>query len=474
MRHILNGGNKVKKSMTFLIALCLVFSLLGIQVPVQAAGFNDVPARASKEVNYLTQGKIIQGVTSTAFAPEATLTRAQVAIFIGRTLQLNGEQRATRFSDVGKGNTASGYIEASADKGIIPGTSNSQFSPSKAVTRGEMAGILKRAFNYSGDAEQALLKLGIANGMNDGTFGSDKTITRADFAVFLARAVNPSYRLKQTASFDSTYVSTTNDLNIRSGPSTEYPSVGKIQAKTAVTGSHSVGGWTYVKAGSFTGFVSSYYLRPSTESATPSPLPTPSTGNDSALAGQTIILDPGHGGKDSGAVGNGLKEKDVVLKTGLQVNNLLKQTPFNVKMTRSSDVFIELLDRSKFAKNEDGDIFVSIHANAATPAATGTEAYYYSAGNQHVADSKLLSEKIHARMLDAWNLRDRGTKPGNYSVLRENSMPATLLELGFISNAGDAAKMASDAQMNKMSIAIYNGILDYYKAKGFNVNSYYK
>ena len=91
-----------------------------------------------------------------------------------------------------------------------------------------------------------------------------------------------------------------------------------------------------------------------------------------------------------------------------------------------------------------------------------------------MADSKLLGEKIQARMLEAWDLRDRGTKKGNLSVLRENTMPAALLELGFISNAGDAAKMASDAQMNKMSIAIYNGILDYYKAKGYNVNQYYK
>ncbi|WP_245629912.1 N-acetylmuramoyl-L-alanine amidase [Domibacillus robiginosus] len=464
----------MKKWTMFMAALCLVLSLLGIQAPVQAAGFKDVPPRAVKEVNYLTEGKIVYGVTSTSFVPEATLTRAQVAIFVGRTLQLDGHQRETRFADIGKGNTASGYIEALADKGIMTGTPENKFFPSKAVTRSEMAVILKRAFSYSGDAEQALLKLGIASGMADGTFGSSKTITRADFAVFLARAVNPAFRLKQTASFDSPLVSTVNNLNIRTGPSTNYASIGKISGNTKVTGAHSVGGWTYIQTGALTGFVSSYYLRSSAGGAVTSPAPAPSPDNHSALAGQTIILDPGHGGKDPGAVGNGLNEKDVVLKTGLQVRNLLKQTPFTVKMTRSSDVFIELIDRSKFAKNENGDIFVSIHANAASPAATGTEAYYYAAGNQHVADSKLLGEKIQARMIDAWGLRDRGTKPGNLSVLRENSMPATLLELGFITNAEDAAKMASDAQMNKMSIAIYNGILDYYKAKGFNVSTYYK
>lgn len=461
----------MKKWMTFVLAFCMVLSFLGIQGPVQAAGFNDVPSRAAKEVNYLNEGKIIYGVTSTSFVPEATLTRGQVATFIGRTLQVNGDQRDTRFSDLGKGNAASGFVESVVSKGIMSGTSDNKFLPSKAVTRGEMAVILSKAFGYSGNPEQALLNLGIASGMGDGTFGSDETITRADFAVFLARAVNPSYRLKSTASFNSKLVSTTSNLNIRSGPSTDYATVGKIGANTAVAGAHSIGGWTYVKAGSVTGFISTYYLRTSTGTVT---MPPVTESSDSRLAGQTIILDPGHGGKDSGAVGNGLKEKDIVLKTGLQVNNLLKQTPFNVKMTRSTDVFIELKDRSKFAKNQGGDIFVSIHANSASASATGTETYYYSAANPHVADSKLLGEKIQARMLAAWNLRDRDTKSGNLSVLRENTMPAALLELGFISNSGDAAKMASDAQMNKMSTAIYNGILDYYKAKGYSVNAYYK
>lgn len=460
----------MKKWMTFVLALCIVLSLFGYQSPVQAAGFTDVPSRASKEVNYLAEGKVIYGVTSTSFSPNETLTRAQVAVFVGRTLQVNGEQRETRFSDLGKGNSASGFVESLVAKGIMSGTGDKTFSPSKAVTRGEMAVILSKAFNYSGNAEQALLSLGIASGMEDGTFGTNKTITRADFAVFLARAVNPSYRLKQSASFNTKLVSTTNNLNIRTGPSTSYTSVGKISANTAVTGAHTIAGWTYVKAGTTTGFIYNSYLKSST-GAVPSP---PAESADSSLSGQTIILDPGHGGTDPGAVGNGLKEKDVVLKTGLQVNNLLKQTPFNVKMTRSTDVFIKLKDRSTFAKNQGGDIFVSLHVNAATASATGTETYYYSAANPHVADSKLLGEKIQARMLEAWDLRDRGTKKGNLSVLRENTMPAALLELGFISNAGDAAKMASDAQMNKMSIAIYNGILDYYKAKGYNVNQYYK
>ncbi|OLN21809.1 cell wall hydrolase [Domibacillus antri] len=456
----------------------MIVSLFGMNRQVQAAGFVDVPARALNEVNYLVEGKIVNGSSPTTFTPDKVITKAEAAVFIGRALQLNGTQRATGFPDVGMSNFASGYIQSAVDKGIVSGDKAGNFLPYKEVTRGEMAVMLANAFGYSynntvSGAEKALMTLGIASGLSNGTFGTDLPIKRADFAVFMARAINPAFRLKTSVNFTKPLWSTTGNLNIRTGPSTEYSSVGTIAANTQVTGAHSVGGWTYVKMGSKTGFISNYYLRSASSDGAAKPPATDSS--DSKLSSQTIILDPGHGGKDSGAVGNNLREKDVVLKAGLQVNNLLKKTPFNVKMTRSTDTFIELKDRSAFAKDNGGDIFVSIHANSASSAAaTGTETYYYAAANPHAADSKLLSSKIQARMLDAWNLRDRGVKPGNFSVLRENNMPAALVEMGFISNAGDASKMASDYWMNIMSIAIYNGILDYYKAKGYNVNSLYK
>lgn len=461
----------MKKLPVLIFAFILIISSFGTGSSVQAAGFTDVPARALKEVNYLAEGKIVSGFTATKFVPSKTITRAEAAVFIGRTLQVDGTQRKTRFIDLGAGNFASGYVESLTEKGIILGGPDGKFAPSKIVTRGEMAVLLARAFGYKSNAEQALMNLGIASGLENGTFGSNLSITRADFAVFLARAINPSFRLTKKADFTAELTSTANNLNIRSGPSTAFASIGKISANTKLSGAHSIGGWTYVKTGSTTGFISASYLRKAQYTEEVSPV-TESGGL--SLSNQTIILDPGHGGKDPGAVAHGLKEKDIALKTSLQVNNLLKRASFNVKMTRSTDVFLELKDRAAFAKNNNGDIFVSIHANAATAAANGTETYYYAAGNPHVEDSKLLAAKIQKRMLEAWGLRDRGVKSGNFSVLRENTMPAALLELGFVTNAGDAAKLGSDEQLNKMSIAIYNGILDYYKAKGYNVHTLYK
>ncbi|MGG3449040.1 N-acetylmuramoyl-L-alanine amidase [Domibacillus aminovorans] len=469
----------VKKRFFFVVmAFLLTVPLFGFGQNASAAGFVDVPNRAAKEVNYLAEGGIANGSSATIFGADKTVTRMEAAAFIGRALQLDGTQRVTNFKDVGSGSFASGYIQSAVEKGILSGYDGGRFLPYNEVSRGEMAVMLSKAFDYKfggtlSGAANALTSRGIASGLEDGSFGADQIIKRADFAVFLARAINPEFRTKAFSSFTKTLWTNVGDLNIRSGPSTSYASEGKLAKDIKIIGAHEIAGWTYVKSGSTTGFVSTYYLRNTEQQTVKPPIDNPIQGADSRLSSQTIILDPGHGGTDPGAIGNGLREKDVVLKTGLQVNNLLKQTPFNVKMTRSTDTFIPLKERSTFAKNNGGNIFVSIHVNSASASASGTETYYYAAGNPYVADSKLLAAKIQARMLAAWNLNDRGVKPGDLSVLRENNMPAALAELGFISNAGDAAKMKSDYSMKIMSNAIYYGILDYYDAKGYEVSPLY-
>lgn len=461
-----------------LIAFVLMIPLFSANSPANAAGFTDVPARALEEVNYLSDGNIAKGSTATIFNSDRTITRAEAAIFIGRALQLNGTPRKTVFRDVDSSSAAAGYIQSAYDADIIlgylSGVSDGYFYPNKAITRGEMAIMIANAFEYSyggtaSGAAKALMDRGISDGMGNGSFGSEYLIKRADFAVFLARAINPQFRTKDSVTFSKSLWANSPDLNIRKGPSTAYGVVGKLENNQQVTAAHSVGSWTYIKAGTITGFVSTAYTRTTAERPA---IPTGSA--DSRLSSQTIILDPGHGGSDPGAIGFGLKEKDVVLNVGLKVNKLLQQTPFNVKMTRSTDTFISLIGRSNFAKNQGGDMFVSIHANAASASASGTETFYYSAAtNPYVADSKLLATKIQNRMIAAWNLTNRGVKSGNYSVLRENSMPAALAELGFITNKSDNTKLASEYWRNSISDAIYYGILDYYKAKGYQVDSLY-
>ncbi|OLN24141.1 cell wall hydrolase [Domibacillus antri] len=464
-----------------LLALLVIFPLFNVTSPAQAAGFTDVPARALEEVTFLSDGNIAKGSSAAIFNSNRTITRAEAAIFLGRALQLNGTPRKTVFRDVDRSSSVAGYIQSGVDHNIIlgylSGVSAGNFYPNKAITRGEMAIMIANAFKYSyggtaSGAAKALMDRGVADGMGNGSFGSGNLIKRADFAVFLARAINPEFRTKDSVSFTKSLWSNAPNLNIRSGPSTAYPSIGKLSENQQVSGAHSVGKWTYVKSGATVGFVSTAYLR--TTAAKPAATPPVTESADSRLSGQTIIIDPGHGGSDPGAISFGLREKDVVLTTGLKVNNLLKQTPFNVKMTRSTDTFVSLSARPAFAVRNGGDVFVSIHANAASASATGTETFYYSAAtNPYTADSRLLATKIQNRMIAAWNLRNRGVKTGNFAVLRENNMPAALAELGFITNKSDNDKLKSDYWLTSASKAIYYGILDYYKAKGYDVDSLY-
>ncbi|PAQ13105.1 cell wall hydrolase [Bacillaceae bacterium SAOS 7] len=474
-----------RRAFLVFLSFLLVIPMLGVKTTAFASTFVDVPSsyRAAKEINYLAQGGIAQGA-SNKFNPNQTVTRAEAVTFIGRALQLNGTQRATSFNDVGSSMFASGYIQSAVDKGIVSGYGNGKFEPNRVVNRGEMAIMISKAFGYSfngtsGGAAQALMSRGIAQGLADGSFGVSKQIIRADFSVFLARAINVDFRVNPSAiDFSQNLTVNTDNLNVRTGPNVAYTKVSSLNKGLAVQGAYSVGAWYYIKAGSIKGFVHGNYLDGKGDSGgatNPDPKPEPPTGNyDPRIKDQVIVLDPGHGGSDPGAIGYGIKEKDVVLATGLKVNEIFKKSPFQVKMTRSTDKYVSLSGRVSYAEAVKGNTFISIHANAANGSASGTETYYYaSRTNPYTADSKLLATKIQKRLVNAWNLNDRGVKTKSLHVIRENNMPATLLELGFIDNQNDNAKLKSDYWQNAAAKAIYYGVLDYYKAKGYNVDSLY-
>ena len=466
---------KVTKLLLCLILVASTFLTFG-STSSAATSFSDLGKshRAYKEVTYLATGEIVAG-NNGRFLPNNLVTRAEAVAMIGRALGLDGTKTSTSFKDVGSNNFASGYIQAASSKGIVSGYGDGTFRPNQNVTRGEMAVLISKAFNYSfggtmSGAATALKSRGIAQGLSDGSFGAAKNIIRADYAIFLARAIDYTLRLNPTTSFSGTKYVNASSLNVRKGPSTKYAAVGSLARNATVQLSYSVGNWVLVKSGSITGFVNSSYLSSgssSGESGTVDP--------SNPLSNLTIVIDPGHGGTDPGASGFGLKEKDVVLDTGLRLQKLLNQTPLNVKMTRSTDVFLELSERVTFAQNAKADAFVSIHANAFNGSASGSETYYYgrAATNPNIEKSKSLAGYIQERLVVAMGTKDRGVKHGDYHVLRENTMPAVLVELGFIDNASDNEKLASTTYRQKAAQAIYYGILDYYKANGYNVSQYY-
>jgi N-acetylmuramoyl-L-alanine amidase len=176
----------------------------------------------------------------------------------------------------------------------------------------------------------------------------------------------------------------------------------------------------------------------------------------------TIAIDPGHGGRDPGAVGiGGLQETDIVLDIGLQVTALLEGKGVNVILTRQDDREIDLEPRVAQANRAQADLFVSIHANAISlsrPDVNGIETYYYA------DQSEALARTLHNSILDATGRPDRRVRTARFYVLRHTAMPAVLLEVGFVTGADDAPLLADSDYRERTAEAIARGILEYVQA----------
>ena len=173
-----------------------------------------------------------------------------------------------------------------------------------------------------------------------------------------------------------------------------------------------------------------------------------------------IVLDPGHGGQDSGAVGGGLRESDVVLSIAYKVREILKHS-FDVYMTRDSDNFVSLSYRSSYANNL-GDVaaFVSIHCNAASStSATGWEIFTSKGKTEADKLAASIGKRYAARFPE---LQARGLKEANFSVLQYTNMSAVLVECCFLSNAEEAKWISSDEIQQQHAEAIADGIIDHF------------
>ncbi|MBK1986891.1 N-acetylmuramoyl-L-alanine amidase [Sphaerospermopsis aphanizomenoides BCCUSP55] len=175
-----------------------------------------------------------------------------------------------------------------------------------------------------------------------------------------------------------------------------------------------------------------------------------------------VVIDPGHGGKDPGAIGiGGLEEKDIILPIGRRIAEILQQNGVQAILTRDSDYFVSLPGRVQMAERANADVFVSIHANSAgagRPEVSGLETYYYDNG-------LTLARIVHNRILQSINVNDRRVRKARFYVLRKSSMPSILVETGYVTGREDAAKLRTSAYQNQMAEAIAQGILQYLRQR---------
>lgn len=175
-----------------------------------------------------------------------------------------------------------------------------------------------------------------------------------------------------------------------------------------------------------------------------------------------VWIDAGHGGKDPGAVGNGLREKDIALTVSLGVKQRLEDEyeGVQVQLSRSTDVFLELGDRTAAANKADADILVSIHCNAGGGAG-GFESFRYTSAS---AASRSLQNVLHTEIMAAlkpFGVIDRGQKAANLHMCRESKMPAVLTENLFIDVATDAAKLKRQEVIDALIAGHVAGIAKY-------------
>jgi N-acetylmuramoyl-L-alanine amidase len=190
------------------------------------------------------------------------------------------------------------------------------------------------------------------------------------------------------------------------------------------------------------------------------PVTTPSI--PSAGSGDSVykvVIDAGHGGKDPGAkTASGLYEATFNLSIVLKVKELLdKESRIQATYTRTDDSYPTLQERVDIANKLKADAFVSIHANSYTAATNGTETYY------NRADSKPFAQIMHKYLVKATGLKDNGVRFGDFKVIRETTMPAILIESGYLSNATDAKALFDSAVQSRIAAAIVSGIKEQLK-----------
>lgn len=195
----------------------------------------------------------------------------------------------------------------------------------------------------------------------------------------------------------------------------------------------------------------------------------PAAAAPAPLIGRTVVLDPGHGGAQAGAFYFGIREADINLAVGLKLRDKLAAAGATVVMTRAADQLAapprpspaaELQVRVDIAKAADADIFVSLHANAHDkPETHGAITFYYPGRPTDLARA------IQEALVLETGAVNKGVRPANFYVLRHSDIPAVLVEVGFMTNQAECARLADPVYQDEAASGIFKGIIRYFLAR---------
>ena len=487
-------------------AKMLVLATNNKGLTVSTSSFDDI--KTTQEVSQYAERVYskawFQYTSGRNFSPNMVVSRQEMAKIISKAYNLDVEKYADvdlPFKDVPKSSMYYKYIAAVYYNGIAKGSTSTEFNMKNGVTRSQFALFVSRASSekYRLDlpiqgAEKVLGEVEITttslNVRSSSNFSSSTnkvgTVTKGTVlkyyevgSNFYKIAFNGEYAYisktyakvvaddkpttstpaptpkpepeEPTVNSSTTAIVTAAELNVRAQANGSATRVGIVKRGAKLPVQAITGNWLKVTYQGKTAYIHKMYVRLKNNSGSP-------------VKDRIIVLDAGHGGKDSGAVGSdGSKEKEVVLSVTKKVEALLKAKGAVVYLTRSGDTYPELPDRVKYSTSKNAEMFISIHANSATnTSASGAETFYNKSNSVNYLEDQLLAKYINDEMVKNADMKDRGDKVGDFLVIREQAIPAVLVELGFISNSADRAKLISAKYQNIYAESIYNGIVKYY------------
>ncbi len=238
-------------------------------------------------------------------------------------------------------------------------------------------------------------------------------------------------------------VASSNGLNVRSGPQSSATIRGQLSSGTPIEFIERNDGWAQITYNGSVGYVYANFL----QSATAAPV----NAEPVTEQGMTVVLDAGHGGYDPGAVANGLQEKHVAKAYNDQLKQTLEADGIDVVETRQGDEFVSLASRVNQANQAQADLFISIHANSFSQSSVrGFETHYYQ--------SSTAARAVESEISQLSNGNSRGIYQSNFQVLRDTTMPAVLIEVGYLTNPNDASLLQTSEHQQDVSEAVRRAV----------------